>query len=355
MKKARIIILLSCMATLSFSQENTLHQVLGNTDISGQWFLAYNYNENSNLNKFELKRGYFTVRTRLNDVFSVRYTQDITLDQEGEDMGNVETRLKYLFMKMKLNEYLFFENSYLEFGLVQRPWLDFEQKINQYRVQGKMFTEKQHLINSADFGATFVSLIGGTLDEEYQQNVNASSPGKYGSISLGIYNGGGYHAVEKNNNKTLEGRLSVRPVPDFHPGLQLTYAFAYGKSNLENARDYRLNLFYLSSESKYHVAAVQYYFGKGDYSGFYINDASNAINNSGYSLFGEFKIPKTKFALFSRYDYFIVEDHAQFDQNTFIGGVSYRFLKNKVLFHYNRIDCLAGITKIYELSLEVKF
>ena len=69
-------------------------------DISGQWFLAYNYNNSSELSQFALKRGYFTVKTKMNDFLSARYTQDITLDKEGSDAGNVELRLKYLYHQL---------------------------------------------------------------------------------------------------------------------------------------------------------------------------------------------------------------------------------------------------------------
>lgn len=71
-------------------------------DISGQWFLAFN--NASEINQFVLKRGYFTIKTEMSDVFSIRYTQDITLDKEGSDAGNVEMRLKYLFLKIKLDQ-----------------------------------------------------------------------------------------------------------------------------------------------------------------------------------------------------------------------------------------------------------
>ena len=39
------------------------------------------------------------------------------------------------------------KNSYAEFGLVHRPWLDFEQKVDQYRAQGKMYIEKSGIFN----------------------------------------------------------------------------------------------------------------------------------------------------------------------------------------------------------------
>ncbi|MBE0673465.1 MAG: hypothetical protein IH591_02270 [Bacteroidales bacterium] len=57
-------------------------------------------------------------------------------------------------------------NSWLDFGMVSRPWLDFEEKINRYRVQGTMYTERVNIMNSADFGLTYVCLLGGKMPKE---------------------------------------------------------------------------------------------------------------------------------------------------------------------------------------------
>jgi len=325
-----------------------------NIDISGQWFLAFN--NASEINQFALKRGYFTIKTKMNDVFSVRYTQDITLDKEGSDAGNVEIRLKYLYLKIKLDQFALLKNSHLEIGLVHRPWLDFEQNINKYRVQGKMFLERYSIINSADFGIFFTGLVGGKIGKEYQSTITNKNPGKYGSYSIGIHNGGGYHAIEQNNNKTIEGRFSLRPLHEVYPGLQLTYAFTYGKANTEsNLSGFNMNLLYLSSETRLGNFTGTYYTGKGDYGGKYIDENSNSITNTGYSLFGELKIPKTKYSIFGRLDEFELDEENIEKRNTYIGGISYSFLKSKVLFNVDYQKNPDKIIKIYEVALEIGF
>ena len=335
-------------------QGTDISKINSNTDISGQWFLAYN--NASDINQFALKRGYFTIKTRMNDVFSVRYTQDITLDKEGDDAGNVEIRLKYLYLKMKLDQFAYLKNSYLEIGLVHRPWLDFEQKINRYRVQGKMFLERYKIISSADFGIFYTGLIGGNIDSKYQTNVTKNNPGKYGSYSFGIHNGGGYHAIEKNNNKTFEGRLTARPFHSSVPGLQLTYAFTYGKANTpDNISDFILNLIYLSHESKFGVFTGQYFEGTGDFSGKYIDDTGNSYSNTGYSIFSELNIPCTNVSIFSRYDEFELKNNISQKQNSFVGGISYNFLKNKILFDVDYQDNSIETIKIYEIAFEIGF
>lgn len=76
-------------STRSFIQE------LANEHTEGQWFLGYRYGEvyREKVNLFTLKRGYITLKNRFSERWSVRFTQDITLDQEGNDKGNVELRL----------------------------------------------------------------------------------------------------------------------------------------------------------------------------------------------------------------------------------------------------------------------
>lgn len=349
-------LILFAAGCLNAETDSTVKTFLKNTSISGQWFVNNVYDDVSKIDRFSLKRGYFTIKAKLSDMFSVRYTQDITIDNEGSDAGNVEIRLKYLYMKMKLLEIDWLKNSYFEIGLVHRPWLDFEEHINRYRVQGKMFIERYGIVNSADFGITFVSLLGGLIDEEYQKEVNKTYPGKYGSLALGVYNGGGYHAVEMNNNKTLEGRLTLRPLPEIYPGMQLSYTFILGMANtISNQTDFNVNLFMLSSESKYHVATAQYYLGKGDYHGDYATNLGKSLRNRGYSFFGEFKIPSTSLALMGRYDKFYSLDTGIYDQNTAIAGIAYRFMKSKVLLDYNRYEEYDLTRNTYEISLEIIF
>ena len=168
-----------------------------------------------------------------------------------------------------------------------------------------------------------------------------------------VYNGGGYHALEKNNNKIIEGRLSIRPLPDYIPGFQMSYTFSYGKSNTpENNADYRLNVFHLATESHLHKLMLQYYRGHGGNNGEYIDPDGLSYRNEGYSGFAEFMIPGTKLSVFSRYDRFISYQDDERIQETFIAGLTYRFLRNNVLFNYDQNEYMGAYTRIYELALE---
>jgi len=340
----------------AMAQDTPAQSLISNTTISGQWFLGLSYNQGDDNSAFKLKRGYFTIKTRLNDVLSVRYTQDITTDKEGSDIGNVEMRLKYLYLKLELKTIESLRNTYFEFGMVHRPWLDFEQKLNGYRVQGKMFVDRYELTSSAGFGISYAGLLGGKIDQDYQDRVSKDYPGRLGSFALGIYNGGGYHALEKNNNKIFEGRLTLRPLPESFPGMQISYSLSYGKANTEsNSSDYSLNLFYLSTQSQYHKLMGTYYTGSGSYDDDYIDESGVSYKNSGYSVFGEVFIPKTPLSVFSRYDEFTSHQLTDQTQQTVIAGITYSFLKNKVLLNFDQNKRGDITSRIYEIALEINF
>jgi hypothetical protein len=202
-------------------------------------------------------------------------------------------------------------------------------------MQDTMFMEKNGLFNSADIGATFVSLIGGEMPKEYQETVSHYYPGRYGSMSFGIYNGGGYTAAEKNENKALEGRLTIRPLPDIIPGLQFSYFGTTGKGNKDTKPDWTTNLGFVSFEHEYVVLTGQYYWGKGNQKG------DDEHEKKGYSIFTELK-PMKEFSVIGRYDHFDPNKDVSDDENNrWIAGVAYHIdkqHKNMVLLDYDTVD-----------------
>ncbi len=360
MKRTTLIILLTIFSIAVFAQDakkgKHLNNILSNTKISGQWFMSYYWNPTDTVQEFRLKRGYLTVKSKLSNRLSVRYTQDITMDKEGGDAGNIELKVKYMYLKLKLDDLAFITNQHLEIGLVHRAWIDFDSKINGYRLQDKMFADKNKIINSADKGVSWHGLLGGKLDEKYRKNVSSAYPGRYGSFSVGVFNGGGYSAMENNSNKTIETRLSLRPFPNFLPGVQLSHAFAYGLSNVDNNNaTFAMNIFALSTQSRYHTLHAQYYMGKGGYGDKYVDSIGNSFDNNGFSVIGEVKMPGVPVRLFSRYDYFESEAKANKPKKTFTAGLAYFFLKHKLLAYYSNVNFKGKTENIFELGLEIKF
>lgn len=345
---------------------------IGNlVEMSGDWYITYRdmkkehyvggtTKESVHTNEFILKRSYFTLKTDLSKTFSVRYTQDITIDKEGSDAGNVETRMKYLYLmaKPKLKSKVFTDVS-IEVGMVHRPWLSYEQKINKYRVQGNMAVERNKLFNSADFGIMVAGNIGAKMDKKFLKEVSSAMKGKYLSYALGVYNGGGYAGEEKNINKVISGRLSYRPMPKSLPELHFSAYFNVGKGNTEATPDYNQFLGFATYTGRALTLTAQYQVGEGDYKGKYVysNDKGRSLKNNGYSFFGEYKFLNTPWALWGRHDHFTLEAEAG-DKITkrYIAGISYRINKHFRIVVDGEYSDNSGLKdKIVEMNMEISF
>lgn len=344
------------------SLTETIQKLMNGISISGQWFLGYQTGRKGGVtdNEFLLKRGYITFRKTFNENLSARFTQDVSVDRDGDGEGDIEIRLKYGFLKYEFESASFLTNPQIDFGLVSRPWIDFEQTINPYRVQGSMFLERYGILSSADYGITFQSLIGGELDDEYKKKVNKNFAGKYGSFSFGIYNGGGYHAIEKNENKLLEGRLTIRPLPELLTGFQLTYIGAIGKGNIESSPNHNLHSVFTSYETQLLSATANIYKGRGFEDGRNVDKDGIAPLNSGYSLFGNFNIPYIPFSLFARYDYFNSEiSSKETTSERTILGVAYNFLQgSKIIIDYDYVkksNSIKPYDYIFEAAIEIRY
>lgn len=355
-------------ASTVFAQDdgdNGMAQFLNGIEMSGNWYFSYRNiyeeapsTETVHTNDFVLKRSYFTLKKKLSDVFSVRYTQDLTVDREGGDAGNVETRLKYLYVKAKLDfESEIFTDTWTEVGMVHTPWLDYEQDINTYRVQNQMASERARIFNSADFGVMVGGNIGPAMNDDFLDNVNDAMPGKYLSYMMGIYNGGGYSGLEKNNNKVFSARISVRPLPEVIPEIHFSGMMSVGKGNIAESPDFKQFLGFAAYTGKQITLTGQYQAGTGDFGARYINpaDLTESLDSQGYSFFGEYKIPKTNFALWSRYDYFNV-DIIDRETTRYIGGIAYRINKNLRLVLDTEAQKVNDVKDtIYELNVEISF
>lgn len=367
MKKTVILVIALCFSLLifgistSFGEEGTTSQddiqkiasAFKDLKFESLLYLSYQSGESggADYSKFTLKRGYLTLKKGILPWFSARITTDIHQD----DDGSTRTRIKYMYGQFNLPDNSLLTKPNIEVGQVHMPWLDFEEHINYFRLQDPMFIEKNRIFNSADVGVTFSSLLVGTMDSEYQNTVNNHYPGRYGSVSLGIYNGGGYHAKENNEDKVFMGRLTIRPLPEVLPGLQVSYFGTFGKGNTAAEPDWTTNMGFVSYEQQLVTLTGTYYTGTGSQGG------SDEYDKDGYSLFAEIK-PNRKISLIGRYDAFDPNTDADNDANDrYILGVAYMLdkpHKNMVLLDYDTVsyeqDGKADDTRV-QLTLQVSF
>lgn len=392
MKKSFFLICFALMLKgMLFSQgddSSRTTRILKNTKFTGYWSLSTSYDIESALGSGadgqklitpEIRKSYFGLETRLSDVFTTHFSQEIYTHSPSSEFSYISLRLKHLYLDVQPFQDGLLEHFRIHAGIIPRPWLEFEHNINEYRFHLNMATELLDLVNAADRGISISGMIGEPLPLEQAGGRNERFAGKYGSYSLGVYSGGGYLSSEKNNNKTLEGRLSLRPLTKTAPGLQLSYSFAYGKGNIpeddlscpsgnaENIGEYFMSVYYLSNSSKYINASVQYIDAKGDYLGqFYKNDYKVAGETKAFSMFLETSIPKRPFSFYLRYDYFLrsygLTTLFNFDgyhyhspghppNEMVTTGISYKFLDNMITLGYQNTPEPALPKRSQSLSL----
>ena len=328
---ALITVLAVCAFTRVGAQEQTTSkwaEMWQMTKVGTLWYLAYGWGEQDgeSYNQAHIGRGYLNLKFTPTDWFQPR----VTFDAHQDDSGDFNVRLKYMYGKFILPiETAVITEPNIEFGLVHGPWIDYEEHVNWYRMQGTMFIERNGTLNSADLGFTLATLLGEKLDKSYQERVNSKYPGKWGSLALGLYNGGGYHAKEMNENKTFESRVSIRPLGSMLPNLQLSHFFIFGKGNTAAEPDWMLNAFMLSFEHQFFVATAQVATGEGNQKGDKIDEITGeSLEAFGYSGFLEIKAPCLKSSLIGRYDYWKWGDHAT---TRIIAGYAFHFLKNNFI------------------------
>jgi len=332
------------------SLENLKFGILAYMDYSAGQTPMAGGNED-NYNRFALTRGYFTLQKEIRPWLSARLTADVHL----EDDGDYNVRLKYYYANILFPDLGPLTNLKSEIGMGHMPWLDFEQKINPYRCQGVMAVERAGMFNSADLGVGIMGYFGGKLPDAKKLTGNKYYDGRFGSWHIGVYNGPGYHAVENNQNKVVEGRVTLRPFPmiDVLAGLQLSYFGLYGEGNTEyvdtngdNAfPEYILHLGMLSYENPWVTFTGQYFSTLGNSKGSLVNADFDALETQGYSFFGNVRLPffDKRLALFGRYDYFDADFGDEIADDTafesIVGGIAVTIYKgNLLLFSYETTE-----------------
>lgn len=348
-------------AAAPFSAASLVLKLWESTHLSTRWYLGYAYGEKKakTMNAFSVGRGYVTLKFKPVKWFQPR----ITMDAHQDDGGDWKVRLKYLHAKFVLPlETAIVTEPSVELGIVHGPWFDYEEHIDNYRMEGTMFMERNKLLNSADVGGTIAVLLGRKLPKEYQKEVSKKYPGTWGSVQLGLYNGGGYHAAETNNDKVFASRVSLRPAGPWLPNLQISHFFLYGKGNTIYTPAWMINTVMASFEHKYFTLTAQVGLGEGNQKGDKVDKANPGASMDwfGTSFFGEAKLPMIKSSIIARVDRFDW-DTAGGDPATtrLIAGYAFHVLpQNFALLSLDRVTYDGGVMPAdwqVKLTLQVSY
>ena len=129
--------------------------------------------------QMEIRRAYFQLKAYLLEDPKSYYR--VTFDMSKDATGDEKLRAKYAYLY--LNDIA--PVTGMEFGLVHRPWHDYEEHNAWYfrNISKVLMEDKDHgpdLSNSADFGVMFKTKT------------------KYFDADYGIFNGEGYHAYQNS-------------------------------------------------------------------------------------------------------------------------------------------------------------
>src|SRR5688572_14620258 len=190
------------------------------------------------LNVFDVTRGYINVTGQLSRNVRFRLTPDIRRITDGSLAGSLAFRIKYAFLQYDN----LLPGSAVRFGAHATPWIDFEQTIMRYRVQGTVFSEREGMIpGSADFGASY----------------QMSLPANFGEFHAGIFNGEGSSSTDPNKYKSVQARFTVRLLPGrgLANGLRMSGFITRGWYAADRPR--HVNILMGSFEHPHLVVAVQ--------------------------------------------------------------------------------------------------
>ncbi len=157
-----------------------------------------------NPSAFNVSRAYINVTGNISHIVAFRVTPDVVRETNTASAtnGSLVFRIKYAFAQINLDDWLP-KGSWIRAGIQQTPYIDYLEGIYRYRFQGTIFPEREGFLTSSDAGVSFHSAL----------------PRNYGDFHVGLYNGEGYSKPEANDQKAIQLRGTLRPLP-MHPVLR---------------------------------------------------------------------------------------------------------------------------------------
>lgn len=254
----------------------------------------------------ELKRFYFGVEHRFDEMFTANLTTDFRYNANGTSK-DVLVYVKKAYLQAK-----FAPEFFVRVGAADLPWVPFAEGVYGYRYIENVLIDRTKYGTSADWGVH----VGGSL---------AGGRVNYAASAI---NGAGYKTLSRNSNTLdLEGRISASPIKNFVVGIG-AYTGKLGKSaeNLPNTphRATRLNALAAYTGDRVRLG-VEYFRAKN-----WNNITTVASDSSsGWSGFGSFAFTP-QISVFGRYDWVKPSKDINPDlkDNYFNVGLNYKPVKN---------------------------
>jgi hypothetical protein len=294
--------------------------------------------QGSHQNNFDVSRAYVNVQTKSANI-ATRITTDV--DGRAAAAGQLSIRLKYAFVAYTP------DSSHLTYklGLIHTPWVDFEENLWDYRMQGTVATDRNKVIGSSDFGA-------GIDGSWHFDDVNAQ---------VGYYNGEGYSSALGDPGKDFEARVSVRlaktDLGTKSSGLRLSGFAQIGKINGGGDRQRFIGM--VSYKSKMVTLAAQIEMGQDS-----VNAVLTKQKSQIMSIYGVYNIDP-KFSILARLDTYdpntdstsTATNATGFNKQTrIIAGISYNVAPNFRILADVDLNSLDGtVNNVFDKTAKMFF
>lgn len=319
------LVFLSALAASAVTAQASAQQA-PQVSVTGVVYTQYGYTDVPVAEKstFDITRAYVNVLGRFSNGITTRVTTDINPTAAGSQF----VRLKYAFAAWTPTG----SSLTYKLGMIQTPYIDFEETLWDYRMQGTIAVDRNGAMTSADIGFG----VDGRWNNE---QVNAQ---------FAIVNGEGYSGGIDDFRKDLEARVSYRIQPTNDNsrvgGLRLTGYVGIGKATGGADRNRYLGM--LSYKTQRYTLAGEYV------------SVKNAATGSIISAFGVYRLsPPSKIAVIARVDVFDPDNNVANDGNTrIIAGASYQLSPNvRLLADLDRVKPQGGGTAANQFLLQASF
>ena len=322
--------------TASAVQAQASAQQTPQVSVTGVIYTQYQYSDAPIAAKstFDMTRAYVNVLGRFSSGINTRLTTDILPNGVG---GNYVIRLKFAYAAWTPTG----SSLTYKLGMIHTPWVDFEETLWDYRMQGTIAVDRNGYMTSADAGF-------GVDGKWNNDQVNGQ---------LVIVNGEGYAGGTGDFRKDVEARVSYRIQPTNDNsrvgGLRLSGYVGIGKFGpvaAGNDRNRYLGL--LSYKTQQYTLAGEFVSFKG------APVTGAAVTGSIISAFGTYRLaPPSKIALIGRVDIVDPDNNTANDGNTrIIAGASYQLSPNvRMLADLDRVKGQGGATAINQFLIQAQF
>jgi len=241
----------------------------------------------THINNFDITRAYINFNGSFAGGVKGRVTGDIYRVADG----SLAYRLKYAYVSWTP------ENSPLtyKFGQIHTPFVDWEEALWNYRMQGQVAMERAGYLTSSDFGAG----VDGTFDHDLF------------NFQVGVYGGEKYNGALGDQRKDFEARASYRLLATDDGsrvgGLRVTGYAQLGAPTTGGQRNrflgmlsYRSNDLTLAAE--YGAATDSITGGPSAIGGGSPVAMAHQKKGTVVSVYGVYHLPETRFSVLGRVD-----------------------------------------------------